>query len=102
MKKLLSLIVICMIATLSISVNSNAAMSLNELNQEKISKLGVISETNQFDKEGTMHLTDKVEIKKYLESEKIIHIIHRLLLETFPILPGISNGRKLCYNTACS
>lgn len=68
MKKLLSLITICMITTLCISINSSAATFGDNLTYDKVSNAEIATKTNQFFQEGTIHITNKQEIKEYLES----------------------------------
>ena len=67
MKKLLSLITICMITTLCISINSSAATFGDNLTYDKVSNAEIATKTNQFFQEGTIHITNKQEIKEYQE-----------------------------------
>lgn len=68
MKKLLSLITICMITTLCISINSSAATLGDNLTYDKVSNAEIATKTNHFFQEGTIHITNKQEIKEYQES----------------------------------
>ena len=68
MKKLLSLITICMITTLCISINSSAATFGDNLTYDKVSNAEIATKTNKFSQEGTIHITNKQEIKEYQES----------------------------------
>ena len=68
MKKLLSLITICMITTLCISINSSAATFGDNLTYDKVSNAEIATKTNRFFQEGTIHITNKQEIKEYQES----------------------------------
>ena len=65
MKKLLSLITICMITTLCISINSSAATLGDNLTYDKVSNAEIATKTNHFFQEGTIHITNKQEIKEY-------------------------------------
>ena len=68
MKKLLSLITICMITTLCISINSSAATLGDNQTYDKVSNAEITTKTNQFSQEGAIHITNKQEIKEYQES----------------------------------
>lgn len=59
MKKLLSLITICMITTLCISINSSAATFGDNLTYDKVSNAEIATKTNRFFQEGTIHITNK-------------------------------------------